>query len=325
VGGVYEVRPAGQGDASYLSKVFDGDGFSTWGRLRWTGSPNLAFETRSGNTAKPDKTWTAWKKLDNLAQAGGEAEGRVASPGARYLQYRATFPGRGTSLKEVTLFYLPQNQRPRVTDVTLADAGGGGSQRAEAGGAAAGAAAARAHSTVLKLRWKVDNADGDDVIYRLAYRQESEPVWRPLGGPEPLAKPEFDWNTDSVPDGRYVVRVWASDERSTVPSRALDSTFVSAPFLVDNTRPEVAELSARLPLISGKARDAASVVTGIEYAIDGQEWRPATPADGLLDQRNESFTLRLPANLAKGPHVVNVRAWDSADNLGAARLQVDVK
>jgi hypothetical protein len=88
VGGLYEVRPAGQGEATYLSKVFDGEFFTAWGRLRWTGSQALVFETRSGNTAKPDKSWTAWKKLEGATSEGGEGEGKVASPSSRYLQYK---------------------------------------------------------------------------------------------------------------------------------------------------------------------------------------------------------------------------------------------
>jgi hypothetical protein len=318
VGGVYEVRPAGPGDASYLSKVFDGDFFTRWGRLRWMGSPNLQFETRSGNTAKPDRSWTPWKKLESVGWTGADGEGQIASFASRYVQYKVALPDKGSTLKEVTLFYLPQNQRPRVTDVYLAEPT-----------ATTGAAATRVHSSTLKLRWRVDNSDGDTLVYRLGYRQESEAVWRQLGGPDPLSKPEFDWNTDSVPDGLYLIRVWVTDERSNSSDRQLDSTFVSAPFLVDNTRPEVRDLTvqsnSKPPVIVGRSRDNGSVVSQVEYSVDGDDWRPATPGDGLFDQRVENFAIRLGANLGKGPHVVNIRAWDGADNLGAGRIQVEVK
>ncbi len=318
VGGVYEVRPAGPGDASYLSKVFDGDFFTRWGRLRWMGSPNLQFETRSGNTAKPDRTWTAWKKLESVGWTGADGEGQIASFASRYVQYKVALPDKGSTLKEATLFYLPQNQRPRVTDVYLAEPP-----------AATSGAAARVHSSTLKLRWRVDNPDGDALVYRLGYRQESEAVWRQLGGPDALTKAEFDWNTDSVPDGLYLIRVWVTDERSNSSDRQLDSTFVSAPFLVDNTRPEVRDLTVQAnskpPVIVGRSRDNGSVVSQVEYSVDGDDWRPATPGDGLFDQRVENFAIRLGASLGKGPHVVNIRAWDGADNLGAGRIQVEVK
>jgi hypothetical protein len=317
-GGLYEVRPAAAGEASYLSKVFDGEFPSQWGRLRHTGTQSLVFETRSGNTAKPDRTWTAWRRLTDVTFAGGEGEGRIASPRSRYVQYRMSLPARDSRLHEVTLSYLPQNQRPVITDVYLADA----PSPATAPGATIGT---RSHSSVLKLRWRVDNRDSDTLLYRLSYRQERESVWRPLGGPDPLTKAEYDWNTDSVPDGQYLVRVWGTDERSNSGERALDSTFISAPFLVDNTRPEVRDLQFRPPLISGRASDGASVIAGVEYSVDGQDWRPVTPADGLFDQRAEAFAIRLPPTLAKGPHVFNVRAVDAADNLGAGRIQVEVE
>jgi outer membrane protein assembly factor BamB len=307
IAGVYRVRPAATGEATYLSKVFDAEVPARWGHLRWSGSKELAFETRSGNTSKPDKSWTEWRKLDGLTQAGAEGEGRIASPGSRYLQYRVSLPAQGSILRETNLYYLPQNQRARVTDVTLEPP----------------AAGARAHSSTLKLRWKVENPDADELIYRLWFRQENESVWRPLGGPEPITRTEYDWNTESVPDGRYVVRVWSSDERVTPHDRALDSSFDSAPFLVDNTKPEVGDLQAKAPVVTGKVRDDASTITQIEYSVDGNEWRPAAPTDGILDQRAESFSLKLPT-LAPGPHVVTVRAFDAADNVGSARVIVQI-
>ena len=52
------------------------------------------------------------------------------------------------------------------------------------------------------------------------------------------------------------------------------------------------------------------------------EWRPATPDDGLCDERDEAFTIRLPKPITPGPHIVNARAWDSADNVGTARIEI---
>ena len=322
VGGVYEVRPAGQGEATYLSKVFDGEFFTAWGRLRWTGSQALVFETRSGNTVKPDKSWTAWKKLEGPGFEGGEGEGKVASPGQPLPAVQGRLPGQGHD-PGGGLAVLPAPEPAATGDRRVS--GRGGAATTATTPAAATTSATRAHSSVLKLRWKVENPDNDGLMFRLYYRQERESVWRPLGGDDPLTKPEFDWNTDSVPDGKYLVRVWVTDERSNASERALDSVFVSAPFLVDNTRPEVQGLQSRPPGVTGRARDAASLVSHIEFSVDGEDWRPASPSDGLFDQRSEGFAIRLPEGLSRGPHVVNVRVWDGADNLGAARIQVDTR
>ena len=107
VGGVYRAQPSAGEDASYLSKVLDGEFPSRWGMLRWHGSQNLVVETRSGNTAKPDASWNAWKKLDRLQAGNDESAGHVTSPGARYLQYRVGLGRAGARLRDVAIFYVP--------------------------------------------------------------------------------------------------------------------------------------------------------------------------------------------------------------------------
>ena len=94
---------------------------------------------------------------------------------------------------------------------------------------------------------------------------------------------------------------------------------MSAPILVDNRKPEVAGLVAKYPFVSGRARDDQSPLTSLEYAVDGGEWQVLSPADGICDDLVESFTVKLPP-LSPGPHAVTVRAWDSADNVGASSI-----
>jgi outer membrane protein assembly factor BamB len=329
VGGIYRVAPAPARQATYLSRVLDGEFRARWGLLRWHGTHELGVETRSGNTAKPDGTWSAFAGLDHPRATGDGGVGLVASPTARYVQYRVTFGAPEARLEQVTLAYLPQNQRARVTEITVGD--GGAAPALSTGGALGGlggvsvapAAAARVHSPTIKLHWKVDNADGDELIYRLAFREENDAVWRPLGGPDPLSKTDFDWNTEGLPDGTYVVRVVASDERAEPRDRVLESSLASAPILVDNRKPEVAGLVAKYPFVSGRARDDQSPLTSLEYAVDGGDWQILSPADGIADDLVEAFTLKLPP-LPPGPHAVTVRAWDSADNVGAAAVTVRV-
>ncbi len=322
VGGIYRASPAGAGGVTYLSKVMDAEYPARWGQLHWRGTTGVAFETRAGNTAKPDASWSGWEKLTGGSVTGDGGAARVASRGSRYLQYRASLISKSV-LREVTVYYLPQNQRARVTELTFGDAPAAAVAAigTTPSGSGPPGAATRAHSPMAKLRWKVDNADGDELSFRLAFREESETVWRPLGGPDALTKPEYDWNTESVPDGTYVVRIVTSDDRVNPRERALDSTYVSAPFLVDNRKPEVAGLEVRYPTIAGRARDSASNITLIELSVDGGDWFQVSPTDGILDDNVEAFSARLPA-LPAGAHVVTVRAWDAADNVGASQVTV---
>lgn len=324
VGGVYRVRPAPGAEASYLSKVFDAEAPARWGHLWWTGSRDVVLETRSGNTGKPDAGWSPFHRVQSVAHHDAESSAEIRSPAARYLQYRATLPGSASVLKDISMFYLPHNQRARITEVYLADVSPSSGVPAGATAVAStpSASSTRTHGATLKLRWKVENPDNDELCYRLWFRHERDTAWRPLGGPDPLGKAEYDWNTESVPDGRYVIRVLASDEKVTTAGRALDHQFESPSFLVDNSKPQVIGLLVQGNAIKGRARDAISVITGVDFSIDGGDWRPADIDDGLLDEREEAFTVNLPKSLSSGSHIIQVRAWDSADNVGSAHLEV---
>lgn len=341
VAALYHATAARNGHARYVSKVLDAEFQSRWGVLRWLGH-GVSFESRSGNTAKPDGGWSAWKPLAaKVAEAGAPREvaggaGTIVSPPARYVQYRASLVAGGgtgagaaskTRLRSVAVYYLPQNQRARITELTLGDASSATTSLASLGSTTTTGSSQTPRpprGTTLKLRWKVENPDGDDLVYRLYFRDQSEAVWRPMAGVtgDPLTKPEYDWNTEGIPDGLYVVHVVASDERAQPSERALAANFDSLPLLVDNRRPTVRDLAGRYPTLHGRAQDDASPITQIEVAVDGGDWLPVAPADGIADELSEAFTVKLP-KLARGPHAVVVRATDSADNVGAADIIVE--
>src|SRR5262249_49738474 len=79
-GGLYEVQAGTPKDATYTSKVFDAEFPSTYGNLRWHGGGDVRFETRSGNTSKPDKTWSGWQTIARPDRVSDGGTGRVASP-----------------------------------------------------------------------------------------------------------------------------------------------------------------------------------------------------------------------------------------------------
>jgi hypothetical protein len=183
------------------------------------------------------------------------------------------------------------------------------------GVARAARAPGRPRIPVVKIRWKVENPDDDELVYRLAYKLEGEPAWKPLGGPDPLTAREWDWNTEAVPDGKYLVRVVASDERANPREDALDFELVSPPYLVDNRRPDVA-LKVSGAQIAGAARDSFSPIADLAYSIDGGEYQPLTSKDRLLDDTTEEFAVKAPDKLTPGAHSITVRATDAADNVG---------
>src|SRR5262249_17906713 len=147
---------------------------------------------------------------------------------------------------------------------------------------------------------------------------------KPLGGAEPLTKTELDWNTEAVPDGNYLVRVLASDERANPKDRATEAELVSQPFLVDNRKPELDPMQVKYPYVSGRAHDSFSPIAELAFSVDGGDWQIIYPQDGLYDELSERFTLRLPQGLTAGTHTLAVRASDGAGNLGASQVTFKV-
>jgi hypothetical protein len=230
---------------------------------------------------------------------------------------RVGFGAPKTVLRDLTIFYQPQNQRPRVTEIAVGDE--------EKPRRPSLSARLRTRSPVVKLRWKVENPDDDELVYRLYFREESEVNWKPFAGPEPLTRAEYEWNTESIPDGNYVVKVVASDERANPKEEALEHALVSSPFLVDNRKPELADVHVAWPYVAGRARDSFSPITELAYSIDGGEWQPFAPRDGIFDDPVEDFSVKLPAGLSPGTHSLAVRAVDAAENVGAAQVTFRVK
>jgi hypothetical protein len=169
------------------------------------------------------------------------------------------------------------------------------------------------------LQWHASDANGDVLVYQVDLRGEGTHTWSSIG--KDVDATSFTWDTRNIPDGRYRIRVRASDSPSNAVGDALESEGSSEPFTVDNTPPQVTALDlraeARAVVVSGKAEDALSIVVRIDVAVDEDDWREVTPQGGLADERTLSFEARLP-DLDPGEHTVAVRVVDQAGN-GATR------
>jgi hypothetical protein len=86
-GKLFALSPASARRGSYVSDVRDAGTVASWGVIRWRATAaagEVTIATRSGNTATPDDTWSAWSKP--YSNSAGE---QIVSPNARYLQWRA--------------------------------------------------------------------------------------------------------------------------------------------------------------------------------------------------------------------------------------------
>src|SRR5262249_50081197 len=134
--------------------------------------------------------------------------------------------------------------------------------------------------TQLTLRWEGSDPNGDDLTYVLHVRKEGWPDWVRLGD-RPLTEKTYSWDTTALPAGLYRVRVTASDRPSNPTADALTRELVSEPFLVDHEPPSVTVTP------NGKGatvvlKDRLILLVKAAYALDGGEWIPVFPADGLF-------------------------------------------
>ena len=120
----------------------------------------------------------------------------------------------------------------------------------------------------------------------------------------------YAWDTRTVEDGRYEIRVVADDSKSNTAATTLTGSRVSDPFVVDNTAP-VIEKSVRT--IEGDAatiklsvRDEFTVVGKVSYTVDSNEDFISTlPDDLIYDTTYEEFTITVE-DLEPGEHTLEV-------------------
>ncbi len=326
----------------FESPVHDSSTVARWGRLAWRGdAKGIAFKTRSGNSLRPDATWSDWSAaLTDSDRAG------ITSPNARYIQWRAEFSGSAAwapSLDSVSIAYLPQNTPPNVRSINVSAVSGS----AKSGSGAAAAATASYAITVtdsgdvpptagtpsqtlsripgqqVQIYWQADDPDGDRLIYNLYFRGEDEARWKLLRAN--MIENTYLLEADVFADGRYYFRVVASDSPSNPANLAREAELVSAPILIDSTPPVVTASAPRrngaMVEIDVDAEDRGSVLRRCEYSIDAGQWMPVEAADGVTDSPRERFLIRLD-KVSANEHLVVIRVYDAAGNAGLTKVIV---
>jgi hypothetical protein len=163
------------------------------------------------------------------------------------------------------------------------------------------------------LSWRAEDSDGDRLVYTLSYRREGESEWHILR--DNMVDALTVWDTTTVPDGRYSLRVSASDAPSNVAGRVLAGERESSAFEIDNTGPVIAiELPrpAAPNRLAFTVRDAQTQIDRVEYSIGGAPYQPVSPVDGVADSREERYELTLPPNTPLSR--IMIRATDSMQN-----------
>lgn len=337
-GAVYRLQRGASADAEYRSAPKDAERFSRFGSYRIEGrnvaADTVAISFRSGNTKTPDDTWSDW------STASTALEGDVKVPPARYVQWRLRMPEPrpDATIDTVTVAYMNRNiapsidavavqdpavvyitsnypAAPQVVEATNPDEYGIFTSLDTPGQRAAGEQGKRMFRKGFRtVSWRASDENDDDLRYTLSLRMKGESKWLRLR--ENLTETQMNFDTSQLPDGRYELRLTATDEADN-PNVPLTDAKEGIEFVVDNTSPAI-RATKNGKGISVRITDALSPIGRVEYAADAEKWIPITPVDGIADSRDETF--QLDAEEVDGRFVI-IRAVDGQYNVATTDVE----
>ena len=340
-GKLFRLGRQAANEGSYESPVRDAKLVATWGRIWWRGRGQINLQTRSGNSERPDKTWSDWSAT--YADASGS---QISSPKARFIQWRAVLhaasnaTGGEPRLEDVSVAYLPRNVAPEVLAISVLPPGVALQQQIQiqmdpniesAGldpsvfGAMPQAPPRRLYQRGARsLQWQAEDRNSDALEYAVYYRSLNETTFRLLK--EHLRENFYTVDGASLADGRYVFRVVASDAPDNPPGHALAGERLSEPVDIDNTPPVVrqvgnAQITDERARVVFDVEDATGRIKRADVSVDGGAWHEVFPDDGIADSPHERYSLNL-ALAGSGEHTISLRAFDNSNNVGSISVTV---
>jgi hypothetical protein len=346
-GKIYLMGHAPAAESSYQSQVFDAGVFSQWGRAEVdSNAANYELYGRAGNIENPERAWSDWKKVT-------PNNGPIGLEKARFVQWKVVLHP-GAHINSIGINYLPVNIPPAVDEIVVVP------------GARVSAPGVDTHQpqpisinfsnppspgiilnleqgreplpgirdkSAITARWAAHDENGDELVFSVYYRGDSESNWQLLK--DKITERFYSFDASSLPDGAYRLKVVASDAPSHNPGEALTTEKVSDRFLIDTTAPAISPLEARL--VNGKihvtltATDAATPIAHAEYSVDAGPWQYLEPVGKISDSLTEHYdfeaailpqTAAAPAPVNPAEHLITVRVYDRYENVAAAKAVV---
>jgi hypothetical protein len=312
----------GSGFASegiYTSDLIDAGQPATWGKLQLEANIpqgcKVLVSARSGNVQDVnDPTFSEWTDPTEITEPV-----QLQCPLARFCQYKLILQSQyGTDsplIREIAVACTVPNLAPRVESVAVSRLKSAGKRG------------------VFKISYVTKDDNDDKLVYTIDFRKLGRTNWIQIK--DDIEASSFEWDGKTVEDGRYEIRVTASDAGSNTTLTKLTGSRISEPVVVDNTGPVVKDMRITSSLKdNGKYRvlgievvDELSVIDKLEYTIDSNDrWISTVPDDLVYDTTNENFTIRINAeeDLPKGDHVITVKVSDSVGNTTYKTLEVNV-
>ena len=295
----------------FSSALVDGGQPARWGKLQIEADIpagcKILMSCRSANVKDiNDKSFSKW----TISQ---EVNGPVQMdcPVNRFAQYKLILKGTDKTspvVREVAIPSSVPNLAPRVEAINVS--------RMDLPG----------KNGVFKISYDSKDDNGDKLIYKIDFRKIGWSEWIETAHDVEMAN--YDWDGRTVEDGRYEIRVTASDERSNTPETKLTGTRVSDEFVVDNTPPMIAkyklEKSGKKATIKLTVTDELSAIGKVEYTVDSDSnWIAIVPDDLIYDTLTEDFTIAVD-DLKAGRHVISMKLADAVGNTAYKSYEINI-
>lgn len=337
-GAVYRMESRGAQNPEFRSAAKDVERFSKFGHYRVEGrnleSSTVAISFRSGNTRTPDATWSAWTPPQT------SLEGDITAPSAQFVQWKLSMPrsAANAAIDGVSVAFMNRNVAPEIEAIVVQDPAvifitssyPASPQVVEAtnpdeNGIFTSLDTPRERTPAEQgkrmfrrgyrtVSWRASDDNGDRLHYSVFFRPKGSERWLRIR--EKIDESQINFDTSQLPDGRYELRLTATDAEEN-PEAPLTDLKEGVEFLVDNGAPQIA-FARNGGNVTVRITDSLSPIGRVEYSADAEKWIRLTPADGIADSRDETF--RLDSKAVDGKFLI-VRAVDTFYNVGTETLK----
>jgi len=297
---------------TYTSDLIDAGQPAQWGKLQIEADIpqgcKVLVASRSGNVKDVnDPTFSDWSELTEVTQPV-----QLRCPLGRFCQYKLILQSsdglQSPIVREIAVASSVPNLAPKVESVGVSRIAAPGKQGE------------------FKISYKAKDDNDDKLIYKIDFRKFGRTNWIELK--DELEADNFEWDGRTVEDGRYEVRVSASDERSNTTTTKLTGSRISEPVVVDNTPPVIKRHSidkdSKTITLNLQISDEFSAIGQLQYTVDSNDkWIGTLPDDMLYDTTDEDFTIVID-KLEAGEHIIAVGISDSVGNIIYKTFEVNV-
>jgi len=344
LGKIFSLEPEFAKKGIYESEVLDAQTLTHWGSFQWDEQLppgcSVSLYTRSGNTHKPNSTWSLWTELNK-----GDV---IKSPQARFIQWKLELSTDRISatpnIKNIRISYLQQNLPPEILSITvhaierqreiqpapipepsavkisIGEAGITGTQQQ----APQPSTRRQLRNGYRRVTWNARDQNNDQLIYNLYFQAKNEKNWWKLK--KDLTRTSYMWDSRMIPDGKYRIKVIADDEKSNPINTRKQAEKMSDWFIVDNTGPgiepfDVKKIKNDSLQISFQVIDELSPIKQVQISYDLQKWIWVYPLDLVCDSQKEDFQLNIKWKQNQYYSII-VKAEDDAENISYGRVSI---